>query len=345
MSKRVKEPHIHYNKSNTEKFIKKSIQIWGNKYDYSKTEYIDSKTKVTIICNEHKEFEQLPSNHYNYGCGSCGHSKNVRNVELKEKCKNNFEIKSNNIHNNVYSYTKSCYVDANTKVTVTCKEHGDYDITPNNHLRGKGCPKCGKELVRISKIKPYKDYYYEFLKLYQDKYDYSLVNWKGSSYPISILCKKHGLFTIVPYLHKLGKECPKCCNRHSKISIEWLSYMEIKYSVKISHAQNTGEHLINNSRYKADGYCKTNNTIFEFHGDFWHGNPKIYNKTKINPRIGVTFGELYDNTIQKANYIKNNGYKLIEIWENDWKQFIKSIKIIQKIWIIKRKNRLTNTDC
>ena len=60
--------------------------------------------------------------------------------------------------------------------------------------------------------------------------------------------------------------------------------------------------------------------------------------------MGVTFGELYDNTIQKANYIKNNGYKLIEIWENDWKQFIKSIKIIQKIWIIKRKNRLKNTD-
>lgn len=118
--------------------------------------------------------------------------------------------------------------------------------------------------------------------------------------------------------------------------------MEITYSVKISHAENMGEYLIPNSRYKADGYSKTINTIFEFHGDFWHGNPKIYNKTKINTRIGVTFGELYDNTIQKANYIKDNGYNLIEVWENDWKKFIKSIKILQKIWIEKKSTLNTN---
>ena len=189
MSKWLKEMRIQYNKFDTEKFIKKSIQIWKNKYDYSKTEYIDSKTKVIIICKEHGEFEQLPSNHYKYGCGSCGHKKNVRAIEIKEKCKNNFEIKSNNIHNNVYSYTKTNYIDACTKVIVICKEHGEFSTAPNNHLRGKGCPGCGKELNRISKIKPYKDYYDEFLKLYDNKYDYSLVNWKGSSYPISILCK------------------------------------------------------------------------------------------------------------------------------------------------------------
>ena len=53
MSKWLKEMRIQYNKFDTEKFIKKSIQIWKNKYDYSKTEYIDSKTKVIIICKEH----------------------------------------------------------------------------------------------------------------------------------------------------------------------------------------------------------------------------------------------------------------------------------------------------
>ena len=125
MSKHVKEQHIHYNKFNTEKFIKKSIQIWGNKYDYSKTEYIDSKTKVTIICNEHKEFEQLPSNHYNYGCGSCGHSKNVRNVELKEKCKNNFEMKLHNLKFIFVKQLKQLHHDQkqiylNTKLSSFC---------------------------------------------------------------------------------------------------------------------------------------------------------------------------------------------------------------------------------
>ena len=331
-----KETHIQYNKLDTDNFIEKSIQIWGNKYDYSKTKYIGANDKVIIICNKHGEFEQLPSNHYKYGCGSCGREKNVRNNELKEKCKKDFEMKSNVVHDYLYDYTKSDYINAATKVIVICKEHGEFYVSPNNHLRGKGCRECGKIKCANAKIKPYEEYYEDFIKLYGSKYDYSLVEWKGSSFSISVICNKHGIFDILPYMHKNGKECPKCSNQHSKISIEWLSYMEIKYSVKINHAQNKGEYIIPNSRYKADGYSETINTIFEFHGDFWHGNPKIYNKNKINHRVGLTFGELYEKTLEKSNFIKDNGYNLIEIWENDWKKFIKIIIIIQKKW--KNKN-------
>jgi hypothetical protein len=112
--------------------------------------------------------------------------------------------------------------------------------------------------------------------------------------------------------------------------------MEIKHSVKIDHAQNKGEYIIPNSRYKADGYSGIINTVFEFHGDFWHGNPKIYDKNKVNPRNGLTFGELYNRTILKSNFIKDKGYNLIEIWEYDWKKFIKAIRFIQQYW---RKSR------
>lgn len=137
-----KETHIQYNKLDTEEFIKKSIEIWRNKYDYSKTNYIDSNNKVIIICSRHGEFEQLPSNHYNYGCGDCGRELNTRNIELKEQCKLNFEIKANKIHNNTYDYSKANYIDSVTKLIVICKKHGDFNISPNNHLRGKACPKC-----------------------------------------------------------------------------------------------------------------------------------------------------------------------------------------------------------
>ena len=322
----------HFNTLNTIDVIKRFIQIWGNIYDYSKVNYINSMTKVIIICKTHGEYYQLLSNHCKYGCGKCGIKRNVRNIELQQRCKINFALKSNLVHNNKYDYSKSDYINAATKLIVICNTHGEFTITPNNHLRGKGCPGCGIEHCIKLKLKPFEEYYTEFIKLYGNKYDYSSVIWKGASTRITVVCNKHGEFNIFPFLHRNGKECPKCSNNYSNISIHWLEYMTIKYSVDIQHAENKGEYIIPDTRYKADGYAKSINTIFEFHGDFWHGNPKLYDKHQINPRLRETYGELYEKTIKKSTLIKNRGYNLIEIWENDWKYFIKCVIILQQKW-------------
>jgi hypothetical protein len=295
-------------------------------------DYKDSNTKIIIICKNHGEYEQIPPNHLKYGCGSCGREANKRNIELKEKCQKEFVSKANNIHENIYDYSSTHYEDAVSKVNVICKKHGAFSISPNNHLRGKGCPECGKESSRFARLKGFEEYHIEFIKLYGDKYDYSSVVWEGGSKPIAVLCKKHGEFHILQYLHKVGKECQKCSNRHSGISIDWLLFMEVKYSTEIQHARNLGEFVIPGTRYKADGYIKSSNTIFEFHGDFWHGNPELYDETEINPRVGMTYGELYNQTKTKSNLIIEKGFHLIEIWENDWKKFIISIKKIQNKW-------------
>ena len=261
-----KENKIQYNKHNTEIFIGNAIQKWGNTFDYSKVDYKDSNNKVIIICKKHGEIEIFPPNHLAYGCGNCGNETNKRNIYLKEKCKREFMSKANTIHENIYDYSKSVYEDAVSKVIVICKTHGEFSISPNNHLRGRGCPACGSS------------------------------------------------------------------NQHSRISMGWLLFMEKRYLTEIQHAKNFGEFVIPETRYKADGYIKSSNTIFEFHGDFWHGNPKLYDGSKINPRVGITYGELYNQTIEKSKVLLEKGYTLIEIWENDWKKFIKSIRILQKIW-------------
>ena len=112
----------------------------------------------------------------------------------------------------------------------------------------------------------------------------------------------------------------------------WLLFMEKRYLTEIQHARNIGEFVIPGTRYKADGYIKSSNTIFEFHGDFWHGNPELYDENEMNPRVGITYGELYNQTLAKSKIILDKGYNLIEIWENDWKKYITSIKIIQDRW-------------
>ncbi len=319
------------------------MNIWGNIYDYSITEYKNSTTKIKFICKVHGKIEQLPHNHFKYGCGPCGRKLNKRNIELKETCKREFLSKSNNVHKNTYDYSKSQYEDAVTKLIVICKIHGDFSISPNNHLRGKGCPACGRECSSLAKLKTFDEYQPEFIRLYGDKYDYSSVVWEGGSFPITVICKIHGEFHILPYLHKVGKECQKCSNQYSGISMGWLLFMEKRYLTEIQHARNLGEFVIPGTRYKVDGYIKSMNIIFEFHGDFWHGNPKLYDQTKTNPKIGITYGELYDQTTKKSKLILEKGFCLVEIWEHDWKKFIKSIKILQKKWKTRYNNENTQT--
>lgn len=67
-----------------------------------------------------------------------------------------------------------------------------------------------------------------------------------------------------------------------------------------------------------DGYDPLTNTVYEFLGDFWHGNPKKYNPNDIHPMRKVPFGDLYKDTIKRLKTLENLGYNIIFIWELDY---------------------------
>lgn len=123
-------------------FIEKARKVHGNRYDYSKVIYKDSHTKVCIICPEHKEFWQTPNNHLDgKNCPLCAN----RQISINQTKTTQEFIKEAAIkHRNKYSYLKTNYVNARTKVTITCPMHGDFEQTPDQHLRGCGCPKCNE---------------------------------------------------------------------------------------------------------------------------------------------------------------------------------------------------------
>lgn len=76
---------------------------------------------------------------------------------------------------------------------------------------------------------------------------------------------------------------------------------------------------INNNRIKPDAFDPKTNTIYEFYGDFWHGNPNIYKLDDINVANKKTFGELYLATLDREKLIKEAGYNLVSMWESDFK--------------------------
>ena len=173
--------------------------------------------------------------------------------------------------------------------------------------------------------------------IHGDKYDYSKVDYINCSTKVIIICKTHGDFLQTPKCHLKGHGCHKCCNIiYSKMQIVWLNFHSKFHNINIQHALNDGEFLIPNTRYKADGYCKETNTIYEFHGDYWHGNPKIYKGDEINKKTNCSFKELYEKTLIKENKIKELGYNLKTIWENDWKKINNVVRIIQRKFLQNR---------
>ena len=83
-----------------------------------------------------------------------------------------------------------------------------------------------------------------------------------------------------------------------------------------------------------DGFSEKKNTIIEFHGDLWHGNPKIYNPNDINPVTKKSHGESYNKTMERDNNLRNEGYNLIIIWESQWIRGINAVKQIQRLFRI-----------
>jgi hypothetical protein len=106
---------------------------------------------------------------------------------------------------------------------------------------------------------------------------------------------------------------------YSTGQIEWLNYLSIE-TPDIRHILNdtNGEFSIPNTKYHADGFSKIKFIIYEYLGDFWHGNPKTYNEDDINRVTKTTFGELYQKTLKKQMDCEELGYVYIYIWESEW---------------------------
>lgn len=122
-------------------FIEKSKKVHGNKYDYSKVEYINSKTKVCIICPEHGEFWQTPHSHINgKGCKKCGIEKRIKSTKLQVE---EFIEKSKKKHGDKYDYSLITeYKKGKDKIPIICKKHGVFYQRAEDHLFGHGCKKC-----------------------------------------------------------------------------------------------------------------------------------------------------------------------------------------------------------
>ncbi len=190
-------------------FVARANTIHSNYYSYTKAVYITATTNITITCPIHGDFDQQPNNHlHDKGCHKCAvDAAKVKYSHTKEL----FITNANAIHGSLFDYTKVDYINARTKVTIVCKEHGEFLQLPTNHLRGTGCPMCAKAATTISAAATLEHFIEKATITHGDKYDYSEVQYINNRIKVNIICPTHGVFTQVPASHyKHG--CPKCAN-------------------------------------------------------------------------------------------------------------------------------------
>lgn len=128
-------------KLTTEQFIQKAKEIYPDQgYDYSQSNYVSSRDKITVICPIHGKFEKNANSFLKgSGCPKCGRE---RMRQAKSDTQEDFIRKAKQVHRDKYDYSKVNYCGQHQKVEIICPIHGSFFQTPGVHIYGHGCPKC-----------------------------------------------------------------------------------------------------------------------------------------------------------------------------------------------------------
>lgn len=311
-------------KTTQKNFIEVAKIVHGDKYDYSQVFYKNSKEKINIICkNGHGVFTQKPSAHQKgFGCPKCGA---IKAGDTRKKTLNQFLSEANKIHNNVYDYSLTKYVDSITKVKVVCKEHGMFEITPNSHTIGKSdCQKCGYISVGKKNSFDVNIFIAKAKERHGDMYDYSLVDYKNSKENIELVCKEHGIFKLNPNSHLRGTGCRKCGYKSHAIKNSKTKEYFIDRSNKIHNNK------YDYSLVKFIDLYSNVNIVCPIHGEFQksfknhihkkRGCPKCFDSNKIE----LSKEHFKNNFINMANKIHSNKYEYTSV---EYKNNITKVKI------------------
>lgn len=209
-----------------------------------------------------------------------------------------FIAKANKIHNNLYDYSESNYVNYKTKIKIVCPHHGVFEQSPHIHISLKhGCPKCAINNRKMTT----NNFISRSKSIHKNKYDYSKTIYERADQKVSVICPDHGIFEIRARDHLSGRGCQKCAKKN-KNNNNLTTKEFIERSQKIHH------HKYNYSKsiYK-NGYTKIT-IICPQHGEFKQ-KPCIHLRGHGCKKCSIESSRNnYDEFKKKANIVHGNQY-------------------------------------
>lgn len=281
-------------------WVSLAIQLHGNKYDYSKVEFINSKTPVTVICKIHGAWQCQPSLHvsrkHKRGCPVCGGS--------QKKTTEQFVQEATAKHGGAYDYSQVSYVNSHTNVKIICKVHGSFNQSPTSHLSGRGCPDCSKlksliterenSLVSIKKRLLEKTL--GSVQIIADTF--TKINAKAT-----FVCEKHGEFTrIVNTALYNPNTCIHCFKESNSSNIREQIDVELNLDKK----------LTDGITYEPFVYVGSKKTLIKFNCSIHGGWTVLYGTTVKNgincPKCVHASAMPKRNASIRAKYLEKNNF-------------------------------------
>jgi hypothetical protein len=300
------ERSIEKQRKSPKEFLKQIKTVHGDKYDFSKTQYKGATEKVIVTCPKHGDFG-VTAHHLldGAGCPKCARENTGKSNSLSQ---DEFINRSNLVHDDKYDYSNVEYNGINNRVKIICPIHGEFLQTPNTHMSGGGCQKCGFESISQNNISNTKDFIKSAKIVHGKKYDYSLVDYKINTTPVKISCPIHGEFIQSPAAHLRGQGCPICQeSTGEKLIASILEKKKIRFSKQHKFVDCTNKKEGKFCRkLPFDFYIPSKNVCVEYDGrqhfmaiDTF-GGEEAFKTQKIRDKI-------------KNQYCEKNGIKLIRI--------------------------------
>ncbi len=216
-----------------------------------------------------------------------------------------FIKRAKEVHKNKYNYSKTVYKNNKISVIIKCSEGHVFSQKPHNHLSGNGCPVCNLFKKRNKRNKRSLTDINQMLQkaklIYNDKYDYSKVNYTGCKKPIIIICKIHGEFNefISKHVNK-KKECPECHKYNKKNTNNHIVNIIPKLSIDnlnlMSCLDKEYQYIINSKKYMPLSYDIPSNQNYI----------SLYNDDNINKMY--SYIENYIDDINMKEIVKDINY-------------------------------------
>ena len=281
-------------------------------FSFDPNEYDGLYSPLHLKCNTcHTTFIKAPRVLLNerIGCPACAA---ISRGNTQRRTQEQFIMAVDNRKDQCFIYTPhegQTFGNADF-VIRTCKTCGttQEQCISNQTTVENGCSTCSQKKKHTTET-----FITKSKLIWGDMFDYSLANYTNNKEHVTLRCKKSGhVFSCSPSNHFSLKGCPDCAMKKfiSAGEIEWLD------SLAIPQGNRNVWINVNSQKFNVDALI--NGTIYEYYGDYWHGNPKRFDPERINVHAGITMQELYEHTTTREQTLRDAGYVMITMWESDW---------------------------